>query len=92
MDNYSYPIDDNWTTEEMITVVEFLNLIEEAYEVGTNSEKILEGYKKFKQAIPSIGEERQIGRKFEEISGYSLYHTVKAAKESNRKKIKMNRK
>lgn len=41
----------------------------------------MEKYRKFKQIVPSIGEEKKIFREFEEVSGYSAYHAVKKMKE-----------
>ena len=35
--------------------------------------------------VPSIGEERRLGRDFEDLSGYSLYRTVQAAKTTSGK-------
>lgn len=90
MDNYSYPIDPEWSREEMITVINFLNLVEQANESGVETQAFLEGYQKFKQVICSIGEEKRIGREFEAASGYSLYRTVQAAKKEAKKRLKMN--
>ena len=45
MANYSYPIDEDWTHEEIVIVINFLNLVEEANENGVDKEVFLEGYK-----------------------------------------------
>ncbi|MBV7390283.1 MULTISPECIES: UPF0223 family protein [Enterococcus] len=89
MDNYSYPLDDDWSTEEMVTVVQFLNLVEKAYEEGIQTDTFLAGYKDFKTVVKSIGEEKRIGRSFEQTSGYSLYQSVKTAKNTQQKRFKM---
>lgn len=89
MDNYSYPLDEDWSTEEMVTVIQFLNLVEKAYEEGIQTEVFLAGYKKFKTVVKSIGEEKRIGRSFEQTSGYSLYQSVKTAKNTQQKRFKM---
>ena len=44
---YSYPIDVDWTQEEMIQVIEFYNHIEDAYESSTNKEQFNQAYKNF---------------------------------------------
>ena len=80
--SYSYPIDLDWTQDEMIQV-------ELAYEKGVSREDFLKKYQAFKKVVPAIGEEKKWGREFEHISGYSLYKVVKEAKESNRKSIKL---
>lgn len=89
MENYQYPLDLNWSTEEMIAVVNFLADLEKVYEQGMDRQAFLNSYQSFKSVVKSIGEERKLGREFEELSGYSLYHAVKHAKASQAKKIKM---
>ncbi|MBO1307020.1 UPF0223 family protein [Enterococcus sp. 669A] len=90
MDNYSYPIDPDWSREEMVAVIDFLNLVEQANEGGVETAVFLAGYQKFKQVIRSIGEEKKIGREFEAASGYSLYRTVQAAKQESKKRLKLS--
>ncbi|MEO1770725.1 UPF0223 family protein [Candidatus Enterococcus ferrettii] len=89
MDNYSYPIDPEWSREEMIAVIDFLNLVEQANEGGVDTQAFLVGYQKFKQVIRSIGEEKKIGREFESVSSYSVYRTVQAAKKESKKRLKL---
>lgn len=89
MENYQYPLDLNWSTEEMIAVVNFWADLEKVYEQGMDRQAFLNSYQSFKSVVKSIGEERKLGREFEELSGYSLYHAVKHAKASQAKKIKM---
>lgn len=88
MANYSYPIDLEWSHEEMNTVITLWNAVEAAYEKGIATEQFQEAYRNFKQIVKSIGEEKRLGREFEEVSGYSLYRVVQASK-TNQKKIKM---
>lgn len=90
MANYSYPIEEDWTHEEIAIVIDFFNLVEEANETGIENAAFLAGYKKFKTVIKSIGEEKRIGRKFQEVSGYSIYHTVQRAKSATGKRFKMS--
>lgn len=78
---YSYPISMDWTTDEIIAVVQFFEAIEKVYEKGIQRDQLMEKYRKFKQIVPSIGEEKKIFREFEEVSGYSAYHAVKKMKE-----------
>lgn len=89
MQEYQYPLNLDWSTEEMVTVMKLWDLLEQAYEKGIASQVFLASYQEFKQVVPSIGEERRLGREFEKISGYSLYHTVKQAKESEKGTVKM---
>lgn len=89
MKEYQYPIDIDWTTEEMIQVVEMWTVLEQAYEKGVDTAIFLETYKDFKKVIRSIGEEKKLGREFEELSGYSLYRAVQEAKKTSQKRLKM---
>lgn len=80
---YSYPISMDWTTEEIISVVQFFEAIEKVYDKGIERTRLMEQYRKFKQVVPGIGEEKKVFREFEEVSGYSAYHAVKKLKGSN---------
>lgn len=88
--NYQYPIEDHWSKQEIIDVVNFYTLIEHAYEKGLKREDILLAYTRFKQIVPSKSEEKQLCSAFEKQSGYSCYQTVKKARELDRgQRVKM---
>lgn len=87
--SYSYPIDLDWSQEEMVQVIDLWRMVELAYEKGINREEFLKKYQAFKRVIPAIGEEKKWGREFEQVSGYSLYKVVKEAKDSHYKIIKL---
>ena len=91
MNNYSYPIDLSWSTEELTAVLSFLNQVEATYESKADAQKLLTAYKAFKTVVPSKGQERQIDRDFEAVSGYSTYRAVKAAKAAERGVISLGR-
>ncbi|MBO0962565.1 UPF0223 family protein [Neobacillus sp. MM2021_6] len=79
---YQYPIDYNWSTDEIVDVIKFFEAVEQAYEKGIERDKIMKTYRRFKEIVPSIAQEKTICGEFEEISGYSSYRTIKKAKES----------
>ncbi|WP_067725772.1 UPF0223 family protein [Oceanobacillus damuensis] len=87
--NYEYPIDETWSTEEIIDVVNFFSLVEKAHETKVSRQEILVLYNRFKQIVPSKSEEKTLFSQFEAASGYSSYKTVKKAKESKDNIIKM---
>ena len=87
--NYEYPIDQTWTTEEIIDVVNFFSFVEKAHETKVRSQEILLLYNRFKQIVPSKSEEKKLFAQFEATSGYSSYKTVKRAKEAPKEVIKM---
>ena len=82
--NYRYPLDMSWSTEELASVLSFLNDVEQAYEAKIAAEKILASYQLFKKIVPSKAEEKRIGREFEIASGYFLYRAVQAAKQKEK--------
>ena len=49
---YSYPIDLEWTNEEMMQVVAFFNAIEQYYESKVEGKLLLERYSQFKKVVP----------------------------------------
>ena len=89
MKDYQYPIDIEWTTGEMILVMDLWAAVEEAYEKGIEKQTFLNKYRGFKKVVKSIGEERKLGKEFELISGYSLYHVVQEAKQTTKPILKM---
>ncbi|MGY4105675.1 UPF0223 family protein [Ignavigranum ruoffiae] len=77
MQTYQYPIDPDWTTDEIIKVVSFLNVVEKAYESQISCQEFDQHYQAFKEVVDSIAGEKQIDRQFNEVSGYSIYQLVK---------------
>ncbi|WP_409173877.1 UPF0223 family protein [Enterococcus mundtii] len=90
MNEYQYPLDLDWTTEEMVIVMNMWEALEKANEQGINNQEFLSNYQQFKTVIKSIGEEKRLGREFEKASGYSLYRTIQEAKKNTNKMLKMN--
>ena len=87
---YQYPIDPDWTTDEIIDVIQYFQLVELSYGKGVNREKYLDAYRRFKEIVPGKAQERNICNEFEEVSGFSAYHTLKAVKEAEAgKEVKM---
>ncbi|HFH9921740.1 TPA: UPF0223 family protein [Streptococcus suis] len=89
--NYSYPLDFSWSTEEISSVLSFLNQVELAYEKGADAGQVLTAYRSFKEVVPSKAQEKQIDRDFEDVSGYSSYRVVKAAQERQKGVVKLGR-
>ena len=44
---YDYPLDPDWSTEEIIDVVKLYNAVEKAYEEGISSKEFMEHYRTF---------------------------------------------
>lgn len=79
--DYSYPFSTDWSTQEIVDVVLFFEGIEKAYEKGIKREDMMAKYRRFKEIVPSMAEEKKYFREFEEESGYSSYPIVKRTKE-----------
>ncbi|CAM4076472.1 MULTISPECIES: UPF0223 family protein [Listeria] len=86
---YSYPLNLDWSTEEIAIVINFYQAVEKAYETGIDASEIKAKYSDFKQVVRSIGEEKSLGREFEKASGYSAYRVMQLVKDATTSKIKM---
>lgn len=84
---YQYPIDYTWTTEEIVDVIHFYESIEIAYEKGIERDKLMAAYRRFKEIVPSMAEEKKLCGEFEEISGYTAYRVIKKAKDATAQQI-----
>ena len=89
MKDYQYPLDLDWTTEEMVIVTNMWTAVEQANETGLPVDKFLTTYQQFKTVVKRIGEEKRLGREFENASGYSLYRTLQQAKKQGSGKLKL---
>jgi uncharacterized protein YktA (UPF0223 family) len=91
MMEYQYPIDLDWSTQEIVDVILFFECVEMAYETGINRDDLLNAYRRFKEIVPSKAQEKKYCGEFEEQSGYSPYRTVKAGQAADvGQKIKMS--
>lgn len=77
---YQYPISIDWTTEEIIDVMKFFELVEKAYEASVQRDDFMTVYKRYKEIVPSKSEEKTIDKEFQETSGFSTYQVIKKAK------------
>lgn len=82
MMEYQYPIDIDWSTEEIVDVIAFFEAVERVYENGLNRDEFMAKYRRFKEIVPSIAGEKKVDKEFEEVSGYSSYRAVQAAKKA----------
>jgi len=82
-ENYAYPLDYTWTTEEITIVFSFFKQVENYYENKRDNQEFLKAYQKFKTVVPSKMQEKQIGKEFEQNSGYSIYEALQSVKSVN---------
>lgn len=77
---YSYPFSVEWSTEEIVDVIAFFQMIEKAYESGVKREDVLEKYRRFNQIVPAKSEEKTYFNEFEDASGYVSFPVIRDAK------------
>ncbi|QDX01008.1 hypothetical protein DWB90_07915 [Staphylococcus chromogenes] len=77
---YPYPIDVDWSQEEMIQVIEFFNAIESYYESSVERDVVMNRYQAFKKVVPGKADEKNIFEEFKKTSGYDSYKVVQQAK------------
>ncbi|MCG1008587.1 UPF0223 family protein [Salinicoccus sp. ID82-1] len=83
MEEYSYPIDVDWTTEEIIDVVDFFEAIEKADEKGIIASELKDKYRKFKVVVPGKAQEKALFKEFKENSDLEAYSAVKMLKDAD---------
>ncbi|MCU5745647.1 UPF0223 family protein [Staphylococcus sp. SQ8-PEA] len=85
--DYHYPLDLDWSNDEMMDVISFFNQVEAYYESYVIGQHVIDKYRRFKEIIPSKAEEKQIFKTFEKASGYNSYQVVQKAKSQSDEKI-----
>lgn len=80
---YSYPLDLDWSTEEMIAVTHFYQTIEKGYESGVTHNELQTAYQSFKEIVPSKAEEKTLFNAFEKASSYHPWGLVKQLKDTS---------
>lgn len=90
MNNYSFPIDPDWSTEEIVQVVNFLAAVEQAHQEGIAREELASLYREFKTVVTSISGEKQLDKAYKKQSGYSIYAVTKQLKQSESAKIQVS--
>ena len=89
-EDVKFPISMDWSTDEIIDVVNFFEAIDKAYGKGVEREVLLTLYRQFKTIVPAKSEEKQHFKDYEAQTGQSAYHVVKKARENPEMgKIKM---
>ena len=74
---YEYPIDLDWSNEEMISVINFFNHVEKYYESGVTAGDFMDAYKDLKKLCLL----KQRKNKFLILSKSSGYNSYKAVQD-----------
>ncbi|MCM3759294.1 UPF0223 family protein [Alkalihalobacillus oceani] len=75
------PISLDWTTEEVIDVIQFFETLEKASKQNVDRGQVLDKYRRFKEIVPSKSEEKQLFKAYDEELGISCFHTLKKIRE-----------
>lgn len=78
--DYQYPMDLDWSTEEIVDVITFFEAVEKAYESKIEKEEFMNKYRRFKEIVPGKADEKRYTDEFESASKYSAYQVIKKAK------------
>ncbi|AKP66439.1 UPF0223 family protein [Companilactobacillus ginsenosidimutans] len=76
-ENYSYPLDPEWSDDDIVGVISLYNAVESVYESGISKEKFMQKYRAFCQVVPTKMEQRKFDKEFQLESGYSIYQAFK---------------
>ncbi|WP_413476189.1 UPF0223 family protein [Latilactobacillus fuchuensis] len=87
--NYSYPLEPDWTPDEVVQVMHLYNSVEQAYEFGVKVADLKVAYRAFKTVVPSKMQEKQLDKALTEACGYSIYRCMQAAQKTDRTQLKM---
>ena len=75
---YTYPIDYTlYTQEEIVELIEFFSLIEDANEGKASKEILIRKYRRYVNILSNKTTEKEIDKEFEKVSGYSIFKTIK---------------
>lgn len=80
---YDYPLDPDWSTEEIIDVMSLYNAVEKAYEEGISKDEFMNCYHRYTQIVDSKSNQKKIDEAFEKASHYSIYKVSQIAKEKD---------
>lgn len=87
----NYPLNPDWSTDEIVTVIEFFGKVEQAYEEGVKRTDLLEAYRAFKVIVTSKSEEKQLDQFYYEETGCSSYKAVQEARNSSAEKLRLKK-
>lgn len=74
---FNYPIDYTlYSTEEIVEIIEFLSMIEDANNKNVDAKVLLGKYRNYTNIINAKSTLKKIDSDFLKVSGYSIYKTI----------------
>ncbi|GAJ25342.1 hypothetical protein JCM15457_202 [Liquorilactobacillus sucicola DSM 21376 = JCM 15457] len=83
--NISYPLRDEWSTEDIIKATEFYFAVEQLYTSKIERSVFLDKYADFIETVPMKMTQKQLDREFYQLSGLSIYHAVQFAQKNKKR-------
>ena len=80
--DYQYPMDLDWSTEEIVDVIKFFEAVEKAYESKIQKEEFMKAYRRFKEIVPGKADEKKYTDEFESVSTIQPILLLRKQKES----------
>lgn len=90
-EGYEYPLIDGLDIDEIIDVVNFFEIIEQAYEAtaGIKRSDFIKAYRKFQKVVPTKMEQQRLEKEFAQRSGYDSYEVIKLSKDEQVANLKV---
>ncbi|MFC6316345.1 UPF0223 family protein [Lapidilactobacillus achengensis] len=80
--NYSYPLDPDWSTAEILLVMHLYNLVEAAYEHQVSVAEFRNVWHEYTHFYPAKMDQRRLDHEFNAVSGYSIYRVQQAVNQA----------
>ncbi|KRL04645.1 UPF0223 family protein [Liquorilactobacillus oeni] len=84
-ESYSYPLRDEWSTAEIVTVIDFYQAVEKSYTSKILRSVFLKKYQDYLKAVPMKMTQKQLDREFQQNTQMSIYQAVKTARKTEQK-------
>lgn len=73
LENYEYPLMPEWDVSGVIVATDLYQAVEKLYTTGIKRTDFLDKYQKFLDLEPAKMIQKQLDKRFKEVSGYSIY-------------------
>lgn len=88
-ENYTYPIDPDWSNDKLLAVMKVFTDVEDAYENKLSVAVFEKDWTNYLKFVPSKMEQKTIDRQFKQLTDYSIYRVMQAIAQAKTKTIKM---
>ncbi len=88
-ENYTYPIDPEWSNGKLLAVMKIFTDVEDAYENKIVVATFQKDWANYINFVPSKMEQKTIDREFKQLTDYSIYRVTQAVAQAKTKTIKM---